>query len=576
MDKMEGPPEIFIDFTSPDPPEQPSQNTDVARPAQKSSSLGQSQLDTTNIKMSSDKPVLFRPPAFTLDLFNNYVDGDDDTTIEEEPGGKSTPSYSTLLSKTSSLKITVLSSAQKSDSHTLLPGFSTPEKSKGTPPSDAGGLFVKADNEHNDNSDGDGCNYDDDDEVGVFARRTKRSRPFHPYSNPVLTTSRVPTLTQQGHRLPKQLRGGYRRGQQDMIMGGEYQDVDYTPTSSRRSSTQSYGRVHTTLPATNLIPTGGGGYLVTNSFMTSAQRRRLEQQENIEKILTDLEECLAACPTDYRLRAKQLHLEEFRRRLEKPESTVLKGQEAALIKDVEKMLQRRRMNMVKAEFESQARAMVENMSSAGTQGRKRAYDQAMGSLSPLSSNWSETVAPSERSSISYPSTGGKTVGPAYYQQRKRGRIVRDLEDEAEADDENENNKDEDEDLVWDDGQERKTYGGKTIARENMVSLDDDEMAKLLQGAVEEESEGNKDEGDKDSGDDVAESGEDDTDDERDIGDKGRENDEDNAIGEDDTDEENVTGGEEGEEDNENGNDEEDEDEEEQKEDENGGNGDANE
>lgn len=525
---MEGPPPNFIDLTSTEPQILPSQNT-VARPAQQiNRSLGHSHSETTNITMSSDKPSLFRPPAFTLDLFNGYVDEDDDNTIDEDPEGKSAPCYSTLLSNTNILKVTVPSSAQKPDSRTLLPGFTTPEQSsQGTPSSDdttQGGSFVKTDNA---NIDGDSHNYDDDDAIGVFARRTKRPRPFRANINQFVTPTRVPTLTQQGRRLPKDLRMGYRRGQQDIIVGGDsYEDLNYAPNSSRRRvSTPSYGRVHTNLPATNLIPTGGGGYLVTNSFMSSVQRKRLEQQEKLEKVLTDLEECLAANPTDVKLRGKKLHLEELQRRLMRPDSTALKGTEVSHIRDVEKTLERRRINMAKVEFENQAKAMVENMSmslSAGTKGRKRAYEEGIGSMTPLSSDWSETAASSERSSFSHPSTGGKTVPPSYYRRQKRGRITHDLADTDYADDEFQNDKDDDEDAVWDDEQERKTYGGKTVALGNVGRISDDEMAKLLMDAVEEESGDKKDEDEaEDSGDDVSATSDDSTDDERDIGGKGK-------------------------------------------------------
>ncbi|KUL87064.1 hypothetical protein ZTR_05710 [Talaromyces verruculosus] len=544
MDSTDEPPLIpnFIDLTSLDLPILPSQNT-VAQ--QINCSLGHSHSDITNVAMSSDKASLFRPPAFTLDLFDEYVDGDDDNTIDKEP------------------EVTVLSSAQKSDSRTLLSGFATPEQSsQGTPSSDdttQGGSFVMSEDNHSANIDGDGYNYNDDDAVGVFARRTKRPRPFRPKSNPFVTPTRVPTLTQQGRRLPKDLRMGYRRAQQDIIMGGDsYEDLDYAPnTSRRRVLTPPYGRVHTTMPSTNLIPTGGGGYLVTNSFMSSAQRKRLEQQEKLEKVLTDLEECLAPCPADVKLRAKKLHLEELQRRLMRPDSTALKGEEAALIRDVEKMLQRRRMNMIKTEFENQAKAMVENMtmssSSLEKKGRKRAYD---GSTTPPSSNWSETAAPSEWSSFSHPSTAGKTVPPYYYEKLKQGRITHDLADTEDADDEFQNHKDDDEDVVWDEGRERKTYCSKTIEQGVVGRISDDEMAKLLMDAVEEESGDKKDEAEaEDSGDDVSETSDDSTDDERDI------------------DEEDAAGGK-GDESKEDENDEEDETQKETEED--GGNGDANE
>lgn len=580
---MEEPPQNFIALTSPEPPILPSQNT-VARPAhQIGRSLEQSQSDTTNIAMSSDRPSLFRPPAFTLDLFNEYVDEDDDKTIEEEPKGMSSPFYSTLLSSTNILKVTVLSSAQKSDSRTLLPGFSTPEQtSRGTPSSDETGLFIKTENNDNANIDGDGYNFDDDDELAVFARRTKRPRSFRPNSNLFVTPTRVPTLTQQGRRLPKALRMGYRRAQEDIIMGGDsYEDLEYAPnTSRRRVSTPSYGRVHTTLPSTNLIPTGGGGYLVTNSFMSNAQRKRLEQQEKLEKVLTDLDDCLAANPTDVKLRAKKLHLEELQRRLMNPDSTALKGAEAAIIKDVEKMLERRRMNMAKVEYENQAKAMVENMtmaSSAGTHGRKRVYDEGIGSMTPLSSDWSETAAPSERSSFSHPSTGGKTVPQHYYQKHKRGRITHGLEGDAYADDEHKNGNDDDEDVVWDEEQERKTYGGKTVAKDSLGLLNDYDTAKVLTQAMAEEERDKKDETEaEDSGDDVDETSDDNTDDERDIGNKGKgagDGKEDDEREEDsDTDEKGVAGGK-GDESNEDENDEEGE---EQEKDGDGGNGDANE
>lgn len=420
----------------------------------------------------------------------------------------------TFLCDTNILKVSRPPSTLKSDSRTLLPGFSTPENSaRGTPSSDdtvQGGLFVKTENGQNE--------LNDDDELGVFTRGFKRPKHIRQKTN----IHRTPTLTQQGHRLPKHLRTGYHRGQQDIIMGGaSYQEFDYTPTPSRRSSTPSYGRVHTTSPATSLIPTGGRGFLVTHSFMTSTQRKRLEQQEKIETALTDLEECIAACPTDVKLRGKFLHLQELQRRLEKNENTFLKGQESGIIKDVEKMLSRRRMNMVKAEFESQARAMVENMSMsspAGTQGRKRAYDRAMGSLSPLSSSWSETVVhSSEGSSFSSshrPTTGGKTVGREYYQRHKRGKITSDMEAGADADDDGE--------AVYDDGHGRKTYGGKTIAQPAQP-VSDFELAKMLTEAADEE-EANDEGAEKDSGDDVDESSEDDTDDERGTDGKGKEDD----------------------------------------------------
>ena len=100
MDSNEGPPPVsnFIDLTSPEsePPIFPSQTTEVTSPAQSFNSLGQTQLVTPKIEMSSDKPSLFRPPAFTLDLFNEYVD-EDDTAIEEKPEGTSTPQYSTIV-----------------------------------------------------------------------------------------------------------------------------------------------------------------------------------------------------------------------------------------------------------------------------------------------------------------------------------------------------------------------------------------------------------------------------------------------------------------------------------------------
>ncbi|EEA22498.1 hypothetical protein EYB25_005289 [Talaromyces marneffei] len=488
------------------------------------------------MEMPSGKASLFRPPAFTLDLFNDYVD-DEDQTIKEE------------------LEVTTVSNTQGIDNRTrLLPGFSTPEQTSSVPSSDntaQGGQFLKAGNDQNEDS-----HYDDDIEVGVFAHRTKRPRPFRPSSNPFVSTPRVPTLTQQG-RLPKELLTGYRRAQQDIVLRQEsYPEFDYTASTSRRRSTkQSYGRVHTTLPTTNLIPTGGGGYLVTNSFTTSAQRKRLEQQEKLERVLTDLEECVAACPTDVKLQGKLLHLRTLQNRLEQSEHTVLKGQEAALIRDVEKMLQRKRMSIVKAEFESQARAMVENMStslSPGTQRRKqRAYDEEIGSMSPLSSVWSETVAPSERSSSSHPSTGGKTVPPSYYQEHKHGRPKRELERDAYADDGKNDIRGDDEDVVGDDEYGRKTYGGKTIAQENATPVSDFDIAKVLMEATAEEVD--EKDAKEDSGDDVGQSSDEDTGDERDIGGKGDNKCKGNDDNEDGTDEENVTG-DKGKESNENGTD----------------------
>lgn len=79
-----------IDLTSLTSPERPSQGTEVVLPAQQISSLEKSHADTTNIAMSSDKASLFRPPAFTLDLFKEFIHEDDDKIIDEEPGGKST------------------------------------------------------------------------------------------------------------------------------------------------------------------------------------------------------------------------------------------------------------------------------------------------------------------------------------------------------------------------------------------------------------------------------------------------------------------------------------------------------
>jgi hypothetical protein len=92
MDSNDGPSRDVIDLASPTQSlELPPQDSEVARPAQKiNHSLGHSQLDTTNIAMSSEKSSLFRPPAFTQDLFNGYID-EDDEPIDEEPLGKSTP-----------------------------------------------------------------------------------------------------------------------------------------------------------------------------------------------------------------------------------------------------------------------------------------------------------------------------------------------------------------------------------------------------------------------------------------------------------------------------------------------------
>lgn len=438
-----------IDLTLPEPQILPSELTVIRTAKQVNRSLGHSLSDAKSIAMSSDETALFRPPAFTLDLFKEYVAEDDEKSIEGKPEG----------------------STQKTASR----------------------------------------NYDGD-AVGVFALRNTRPRPFRPNPNLFATTSRVPTLTQQGRRLPKDLRIGYRRGQQDIISRGEtYEDTEFASDTSRRVSTASYGRVHTALPATNLIPAGGGGYLATNSFMTSAQRKRLEQQDKLEKTLADLEECVAAFPTDVKLQGKLLHLRTLQHRLEQDKQTILKGAEVSLIKEVERMLSRRRMKQVEAEFENQAKAMVEDMSSAGTKGWKRAYGQGIGVVTPLSSNWSETAAPSERSSFSRPSTGGKTVPPAYYQRHKKRRTTYGLEDTVDADDEFQNG-DDDEDVVWDERQERKSYGSKTISPHNMASISDEEMAKLLMDAVEEESGDKRDEsGEEDSDDDADGTSDDNTD-----------------------------------------------------------------
>lgn len=373
-----------------------------------------------------------------------------------------------------------------------MPGFTTPEQTfRNTATSDDTELFVRADN------------YDDDDVVGVFAPRIKRPKPLRT-SLKLLTTQRMPGLTQQGQRLPQHLRNGYRRGKQDIIIGGEsYKDLDHLAGASQRHiSTQSYGHVHTALPAANMIPTDGRGYIVTNSFMTGAQRKRLEQQERLERALADLEECVTANPTDVKLQGRLLHLRALQNRLEQNENTFLKSAEVGIVKEVERMLSRRRMHMVTAEFENQAKAMVESMvmsSSAGRKGgKKRGFDD--GSMSPQSSSYrSEAGGTSERSSFSHPSTGGKTVPQSYYQRHKRERFTH----EIEGDD-----NDEDEDVNLDDGQERKTYGGKTTAQDSL----DYDTAKVLVKAMEGE-EGVKDGGEvEDSSDDVKDTSDDNTDD----------------------------------------------------------------
>ncbi|KAF5004217.1 hypothetical protein F66182_16059, partial [Fusarium sp. NRRL 66182] len=391
-----GPSGDVIDLTSLSSPELPSQKTEVACPAQQIISLEHSQRDTTNIATSSDKTLLFSPPAVTLDIFKEYSDEDDDKTCKKEP------------------EVTLLSSRQKPDSRTLLPGFTTPEQTfRNSATSNYTDPFARADN------------YDDDDAVGVFAPRIKRPKPLRTSLNSFIT-QRLPSWTQQGQRLPQHLRSGYRRGKQDIIVGGEpYQDLDYIHGASRRHiSTNSYGHVHTTLPAANIIPTDGRGYIVTNSFMTGAQRKRLEQQERLEKALAELQDCVSANPTDVKLQGKLLHLTALQNRLEQNENAFLKSVEVGVVKEVERMLSRRRMHMVTAEFENQAKAMVENMvksSSVGRRGgRKRGFDE--GSISPLSStsHWSEAGGTSERSSFSHPSTAGKTVPQSYYQRPKRG------------------------------------------------------------------------------------------------------------------------------------------------------------
>lgn len=236
--------------------------------------------------------------------------------------------------------------------------------------------------------------------------------------------------------------------------------------------------------------------------MTGAQRKRLEQQERLEKALAELQDCVSANPTDVKLQGKLLHLTALQNRLEQNENAFLKSVEVGVVKEVERMLSRRRMHMVTAEFENQAKAMVENMvksSSVGRRGgRKRGFDE--GSISPLSStsHWSEAGGTSERSSFSHPSTAGKTVPQSYYQRPKRGRVTHETEGDDDAD----------EDVILDDRQERKTYGGKTVAQNSL----DYDTAKVLVDAKEGE-EGDKDGGKADnSSDDNKDTSDDNTDD----------------------------------------------------------------
>ena len=98
-----GPSGDVIDLTSLSSPELPSQKTEVACPAQQIISLEHSQRDTTNIATSSDKTLLFSPPAVTLDIFKEYSDEDDDKTCKKEPEGTSTI-YTVSLCSTKILK----------------------------------------------------------------------------------------------------------------------------------------------------------------------------------------------------------------------------------------------------------------------------------------------------------------------------------------------------------------------------------------------------------------------------------------------------------------------------------------
>ncbi|EED15628.1 conserved hypothetical protein [Talaromyces stipitatus ATCC 10500] len=210
--------------------------------------------------MSSSKPLLFGFPAHTLGLFDDYID-EEDETLHIDP---------VLIDLTEDT-------------------YNNGESAVKSVDNDAGDRKY------------------DDDKVGVFAPQNTGS-----------VSPRVLTLTQQNRRLPKHLRTGHHRTQEDIIMEREsYTDLDTTPTSPGWRSS-SYASVHSTpssISSTTAIPTGGGGFIYTNSFMKSTQRKGMEHLGKLEEGKADLEVYITKCPTDVKLlvklRAKLLHLDHF-------------------------------------------------------------------------------------------------------------------------------------------------------------------------------------------------------------------------------------------------------------------------
>lgn len=226
--------------------------------------------------------------------------------------------------------------------------------------------------------------------------------------------------------------------------------------------------------------------------MTNVQRKRMEHLEKAEKATTELEDYLANCPNDVKLRAKLLHIQSFKRRLEENENATLNASEARIVRDIGKMLEARKVANEAAEYERQAKVQM-GLDESSVPGKSCSRKRGNGGLlSPESSGWGDSMSHSRQSSFSpsyHPTTGGKTVGPDYYQRRKRSRVMYEEEGGGDADDEDEDGHDGDEeDVVWKaESQERRTHGGKTVAQGNLLTVSQYDVQDVLKEVEEEES-----------------------------------------------------------------------------------------
>lgn len=323
---------------------------------------------------------------------------------------------------------------------------------------------------------------DDDDEVAVFPTRNRLS-----------SAVRLPTLTQKGRLLPKHIREGHYQSQPiiaSMGPGQQLEDEGYLSTI--RHASRTYAQVNSPSP----MQTAGGRPIYINSFVSSTQRKRLEQLEKLEKAETDLLQVLADSE-DLKVRAKLLHIQALKRRLQENERETLSSGETKLCYEIGKITERRRVANESREFLRQAEALAGGfggypVSYGEKSAKKRGYDHqatsyaayasselntsfgSSSSSSPIST-WDTAInPPSSRSSYSpsyHPTTGGKTISQDTFQKQKRQKSIN-VEDLIVADDDLGESSEED-------TGGRRTYSGKSLPGNTLLHVATYDVGEVL-------------------------------------------------------------------------------------------------